>query len=181
MSILPLQTKNDLTDLARYCKQRWPSQLVGKDRIFLLSPIQLSIEWFCKQIHIQSYIYIHWSCQKNKQQCWFMTILRCFPPTFPSQHPRHHTPFSAPANTLMPRMLRTTRSSRKSRNDDASMCNGAGWGHAIPMPFPSPWHGEIGGFTWFCHQTFGYQQPICSTTRKHNPQIPHGGAGGAIW
>ena len=93
MSILPLQTKNDLTDLARYCKQRWPSQLVGKDRIFLLSPIQLSIEWFCKQIHIQSYIYIIIGfVKKNKQQCWFITILRCFPPTFPSQHPRH-TPF----------------------------------------------------------------------------------------
>ena len=148
MSILPLQTKNDLTDLARYCKQRWPSQLVGKDRIFLLSPIQLSIEWFCKQIHIQSYnIYIYiiiGFVKKNKQQCWFITILRCFPPTFPSQHPRH-TPFSAPANTLMPRMLRTTRSSRKSRKDDASMCNGAGWGHAIAIPIPLTW------WNWWFH------------------------------
>ena len=148
MSILPLQTKNDLTDLARYCKQRWPSQLVGKDRIFLLSPIQLSIEWFCKQIHIQSYIYIIIGFVKktnnNADSSQFYDVfLQLFPVNTPGIP--HFIPFSAPANTLMPRMLRTTRSSRKSRKDDASMCNGAGWGHAIAIPIPLTW------WNWWFH------------------------------
>ena len=149
MSILPLQTKNDLTDLARYCKQRWPSQLVGKDRIFLLSPIQLSIEWFCKQIHIQSYIYNYWFCQKKQTTMLIHHNFTMFSSNFSQSTPQAYpilshflrlpTPWCPECSAPPAAVERAARTTPRCAMELAG---------AMPLPFPSPWHGEIGGFTW---------------------------------
>lgn len=139
MSILPLQTKNDLTDLARYCKQRWPSQLVGKDRIFLLSPIQLSIEWFCKQIHIQSYIYIYTLVLSKKQTTMLIhDNFTMFSSNFSQSTPQASYPIFCACQHLdapnAPHHPQQSKEPQRRRLDVQWSWLGPCHSHAIPIP-----------------------------------------------